>query len=56
MTPQQADKLLQEIGLFEIKSGPHHYEKSVQLIEENNIAPSTFKLSMPTIYPSSPID
>ena len=35
MTPQQADKLLQEIGLFEIKSGPHHYDKGVQLIGED---------------------
>lgn len=35
MTPQQADKLLQEIGLFEIKSGPEHYDKGVQLIGED---------------------
>ena len=35
MTPQQADKLLQEIGLFETKSGPEHYEKGVQLIGED---------------------
>lgn len=35
MTPQQADKLLQEIGLFETKSGPEHYERGVQLIGED---------------------
>ena len=35
MTPQQADLLLQEIGLFETKSGPEHYEKGVQLIGED---------------------
>ena len=35
MTPQQADKLLQEIGLFEAKSVAEHYEKGVQLIGEN---------------------
>jgi len=35
MTPQQADLLLQEIGLFEIKSGPEHYERGVQLIGED---------------------
>lgn len=35
MTPQQADKLLQEIGLFETKSVPEHYEKGVQLIGED---------------------
>jgi SAM-dependent methyltransferase len=35
MTPQQADKLLQEIGLFETKSGPEHVEKGVQLIGED---------------------
>ena len=35
MTPQQADKLLQEIGLFETKSGPDHFEKGVQLIGED---------------------
>ena len=35
MTPQQADKLLQEIGLFETKSVAEHYEKGVQLIGED---------------------
>jgi len=35
MTPQQADMLLQEIGLFETKSVPEHYEKGVQLIGED---------------------
>jgi len=35
MTPQQADKLLQEIGLFETKSVPEHYEKGVELIGED---------------------
>ena len=35
MTPQQADKLLEEIGLFETKSIPEHYEKGVQLIGED---------------------
>ena len=35
MTPQQADKLLQEIGLFETKSGPEHYEKGVHMIGED---------------------
>ena len=35
MTPQQADKLLQEIGLFETKSVPEHYAKGVQLIGED---------------------
>jgi SAM-dependent methyltransferase len=35
MTPQQADKLLQEIGFFETKSGPEHYERGVQLIGED---------------------
>jgi SAM-dependent methyltransferase len=35
MTPEEADKLLQEIGLFETKSVPEHYEKGVQLIGEN---------------------
>ena len=35
MTLQQADKLLQEIGLFETKSVPEHYEKGVQLIGED---------------------
>jgi len=35
MTPQQADMLLQEIGLFETKSGPEHYERGVQLIGED---------------------
>ena len=35
MTPQQADMLLQEIGLFETKSVHEHYEKGVQLIGED---------------------
>ena len=35
MTPEEADKLLQEIGLFETKSVPEHYEKGVQLIGED---------------------
>lgn len=35
MTPQQANKLLREIGLFETKSVPEHYEKGVQLIGED---------------------
>jgi len=35
MTPQQADKLLQELGLFETKSVPEHYAKGVQLIGED---------------------
>ena len=35
MTREQADKLLQEIGLFETKSVPEHYEKGVQLIGED---------------------
>jgi SAM-dependent methyltransferase len=37
MTPQQADMLLQEIGLFEVKSVPQHYEKSVQLLGEESM-------------------
>ena len=35
MTREQADKLLEEIGLFETKSVPEHYEKGVQLIGED---------------------
>lgn len=35
MTPKQADQLLQEIGLFEIRSWPEHYEKGVQVIGED---------------------
>jgi SAM-dependent methyltransferase len=35
MTPQQADKLLQEIGLFDTRSVAEHYEKGVQLIGED---------------------
>ena len=35
MTLQQADKLLQEIGLFDTKSVAEHYEKGVQLIGED---------------------
>lgn len=35
MTPDQADKLLQQIGLFETKSVPEHYAKGVQLIGED---------------------
>ena len=35
MTPDQADKLLQEIGFFQTKGVPEHYEKGVQLIGED---------------------
>lgn len=35
MTREQADKLLQEIGLFEIKSELEHYEKGVHMIGED---------------------
>lgn len=35
MTPQQADDLLQDLGLFETKSVPEHYERGVQLIGED---------------------
>ena len=50
MTPQQADKLLQEIGLFETMSVPEHYEKGVQLIGKNNTAPCT--LHHRSIFPN----
>lgn len=35
MTPEEADKLLQELGLFETKGIPDHYEKGIQLIGED---------------------
>jgi len=35
MTPQQADRHLQEIGFFKTKGVPEHYEKGVQLIGED---------------------
>lgn len=34
MTPQQADRHLQEIGFFQTKGVPEHFEKGVQLIGE----------------------
>lgn len=37
MTPQQADELLQEIGLFETKSVAEHYEKGVHVIGEDSM-------------------
>ena len=35
MTPDQADRLLKQIGFFDVKSVPEHYEKGVQLIGDD---------------------
>lgn len=35
MTPEEADKLLQEIGLFETQGIAEHYENGIQLIGED---------------------